>query len=191
MEQARYRQIYLEKARQSGGLRVGGAKVLRSGRQPGYTGRKCAVEGKHHALQKNRCLAYYHPGQAPAGYEGALNIGVVSPEQLSAINDFRKYNRNARSYVSRNRKRSYRNEEVPLPQEEYYRQYAASRRSRGQHVPYFGQGRGGNAPNRRAAAKSPWINFVRQWAADHRMSYSMALRDHGAQVSADYHAMGY
>jgi hypothetical protein len=37
--------------------------------------------------------------------------------------------------------------------------------------------------------RSPWISFVHDWANAHGMSYSMALRDHGSQISSAYHRM--
>jgi hypothetical protein len=49
---------------------------------------------------------------------------------------------------------------------------------------------GGVNPRRHMATeRSPWHAFVKDWADMHGMSYSMALRDHGQEVSRDYHSM--
>jgi hypothetical protein len=37
--------------------------------------------------------------------------------------------------------------------------------------------------------RSSWIDFVKAWAHQNGLSYSQALRDHGKEVSRDYHAM--
>lgn len=47
--------------------------------------------------------------------------------------------------------------------------------------------RKGSKKQKAAASRSPWIQHVKQWAADHGMTYGEAMRD--PRCSASYHKM--
>ena len=97
MSQERYREIYEEKARMNGGLRIGGCE----GGASKYK-RKCVKESKKHPSGKLRCDKY--------------------------------------GYV-----------------------------------------KGGSKKNVQAAAHNPWVMFLKEYAAEHRISYAEALQDPNAQ----------
>lgn len=204
MDQRRVQQIYLNKAQAEGygsairgGLTIGGAR-------PRKTARRCAYEGKLTSASRKRCFAYYR--NPPADYVRAYPVGILSEQPnndlFQEIANFRTDERAAARKAYRERKMAEKEIAnipfLPGPSGRGGLVIGGRRKYGGRHCIQESRGPsgklrchkyGGDMNNREAAARSPWIKFVKKWAKENNMSYSMALRDHGAEVSAAYRGM--
>lgn len=177
MEQRRYRQI-LEQQAMRGGLRSGGHDY---GGCSDFGGAK----GDRRCLTRAELENYRETGNLPAPGRKKKAKDPNAPRKARAPKTEEQKRVDREKAKLKNQ--LYNNYIANLPQAPVMIPYAEPVFPNHGQSQFIGYGKGGKSvASKKAAAKSPWIAFVKQYAAQHGMTYGEALSD--PRTSAAYRA---